>query len=147
MLVRSLGQEDPLKKGMATHSSILAWRVPWTEEAGGLQSMGPHMIGHDWSDLAQHSYLSSYLLLYILNNNATTLHTSQEHYFHYILCTLGQWSPTFLVPGAGLVQDNFSMNWGWGAWFWDDSSFNCVLNELIVLQYSCLENPLDGGAW
>ena len=38
--VRSLGQEDPLEKGMATHSSILAWRSPWTEEPGGLQSMG-----------------------------------------------------------------------------------------------------------
>ena len=38
--VRSLGREDPLKKGMATHSSILAWRIPWTEEPGGLQSMG-----------------------------------------------------------------------------------------------------------
>ena len=38
--VRSLGGEDPLEKGMATHSSILAWRIPWTEEPGGLQSMG-----------------------------------------------------------------------------------------------------------
>ena len=38
--VQSLGQEDPLKKDMATHSSILAWRIPWTEEPGGLQCMG-----------------------------------------------------------------------------------------------------------
>ena len=38
--VQFLGQEDPLGKGMATHSSILAWRIPWTEEPGGLQSMG-----------------------------------------------------------------------------------------------------------
>ena len=38
--VRSLGQEGPLQKGMATHSSILAWKIPWTEEPGGLQSMG-----------------------------------------------------------------------------------------------------------
>ena len=38
--IRSLGQEDPLKKGMATHSSIFAWEIPWTEEPGGLQSMG-----------------------------------------------------------------------------------------------------------
>ena len=45
--VRSLGQEDPLEKGMATHSSILAWRVPWTEEPGGLQSMGSPRVGHD----------------------------------------------------------------------------------------------------
>ena len=40
--VQSLGQEDPLEKEMATHSSILAWRIPWTEEPGGLQSMGSH---------------------------------------------------------------------------------------------------------
>ena len=40
MWVQSLGQEDPLEAGMATHSSILAWRIPWTEEPGGLQSMG-----------------------------------------------------------------------------------------------------------
>ena len=45
--VRSLGQEDPLKKGMATHSSILAWRIPWRVEPGGLQSMGSHRVGHD----------------------------------------------------------------------------------------------------
>ena len=39
--VQSLGGEDPLEKGMAAHSSILAWRIPWTEEPGGLQSIGP----------------------------------------------------------------------------------------------------------
>ena len=46
--VRSLGQEDPLKKEMATHSSILAWRIQWTEELGGLQSTGSQRIRHDW---------------------------------------------------------------------------------------------------
>ena len=45
--VRSLGQDDALEKGMATHSSILAWKSPWTEETGGLQSMGPQRVGHD----------------------------------------------------------------------------------------------------
>ena len=44
---RSLGWEDPLEKGMAIHSSILAWRIPWTEEPGGLQSMGLQRVGHD----------------------------------------------------------------------------------------------------
>ena len=44
---RSLGWEDPLEEGMATHSSILAWRIPWTEEPGGLQSMGSQRVGHD----------------------------------------------------------------------------------------------------
>ena len=41
------GQEDPLEEGMATHASILAWRIPWTEEPGGLQSVGSQRVGHD----------------------------------------------------------------------------------------------------
>ena len=45
--VRFLGWEDPLEKEMATHSSILAWRIPWTEEPGGLQSMGLQRVGHN----------------------------------------------------------------------------------------------------
>ena len=45
--VQSLGQEDPLEKETATHSSILAWRIQWTEEPGGLQSMGSQRVGHD----------------------------------------------------------------------------------------------------
>ena len=51
-LVRSLGREDPLKRGMATYSSILAWRIPWTEEPGRLQSIGSQKAGHDGIDLA-----------------------------------------------------------------------------------------------
>ena len=45
--IRSLGQEDPLEEEMATHSSILAWRIPWTEEPGGLWSIGLHRVGLD----------------------------------------------------------------------------------------------------
>ena len=45
--VQSLGWEDPMEKGMATHSIILAWRIPWTEEAGRLQSMGSQRAGHN----------------------------------------------------------------------------------------------------
>ena len=47
MQVRSLGPEDPLEEGMATHSSILTWRIPWTEEPDGLQSMGSQRVRHD----------------------------------------------------------------------------------------------------
>ena len=49
--VQSLGQEDPQEEGMATHSSILAWRITWTEEPGGLQSMGWQRVRHDSSNL------------------------------------------------------------------------------------------------
>ena len=47
--VQSLGHEVPLEKGMATHCSILAWRIPWTEEPGGLQSMGSQKVGQDFA--------------------------------------------------------------------------------------------------
>ena len=47
MWVPSLGQEDSLEKELATHSSILAWEIPWTEKPGGLQSMGSQRVGHD----------------------------------------------------------------------------------------------------
>ena len=50
--VQSLGPEDPLEEGMATHSNILAWRIPWTEEPGGLQSMWLQRVTHDRSNLA-----------------------------------------------------------------------------------------------
>ena len=60
--VRSLGQEDPLEKEMATHSSVLAWRIPGMGQPGGLPSMGSHRVGHDWSDLA-----AAIIELYIMN--------------------------------------------------------------------------------
>ena len=69
---------------MATHSSVLAWRIPWTEKPGGLQSMGSHRVGHDWSDLAAAA----------------------------------------AAAAAAAGEGNGTL-----------------------LQYSCLENPMDGGAW
>ena len=51
--VQSLGQEDPLEKGMATHSRILAWRIPWTEDPGRLQSMGSQRVRHNWTKHAK----------------------------------------------------------------------------------------------
>jgi len=48
------GQEDPLEKGMATHPSILAWEIPWTEESGGLQFMGLQRVGQDWATDTEH---------------------------------------------------------------------------------------------
>ena len=56
--VQFLGWDDPLEKGMETHSSILAWRIPWTEDSDKLWSMGSQTIGHDW--VAKHSSFSTY---------------------------------------------------------------------------------------
>ena len=49
---QEMGKNDPLEEGMATHSNILAWRIPWTEEHGGLQSIELQWVGHDWNNLA-----------------------------------------------------------------------------------------------
>ena len=55
--VQSLGQEDTLEEEMATHSNILAWKIPWAEEPDGLQSMGLQGVGHDWASI--HTYRAS----------------------------------------------------------------------------------------
>ena len=98
--VWSLGWEVSLKKGMAIHSSILAWRIPWTEKPGGLQSIGLQRIGHDWATnththththtdtqysilwiyhilfihLSVDRHLSSFYFLTMMNNDATNTH-------------------------------------------------------------------------
>ena len=63
--VWSLGGEDPLKEGMATHSSILAWIIPWTEEPGGVHSMGSQRVRHDW-----------------VTDTFTFTHTGEDHLFN-----------------------------------------------------------------
>ena len=76
--VWSLGQEDPLEKHMATHSSILAWRIPWTEEPGRLQSMGLQRVRHNWalSTIFFHTFLP-------LMSHFTTLSIIS---FHFSAC-------------------------------------------------------------
>ena len=63
--IQSLGREDPLEKATATYSSILAWRISWTEEPGRLQSIGSQSIRCHWSDWAQHTY-------YVIGNRFTS---------------------------------------------------------------------------
>ena len=63
--VRSLGWEDPLEKEMATHSSILTWRIPWTEKPGRIKSMGSQRVGHDWVNEQQHGCLCAQLLSHV----------------------------------------------------------------------------------
>ena len=61
--VQSLDREDPLEKEMATHSSILAWKIPWLEESSRLQPMGSQRVGHDWA--TSRSLFSLFLLRYL----------------------------------------------------------------------------------
>ena len=91
--VRSLEWEDPLEEGMATHSSILAWEIPWTEETNGLQSMESHRVQHDCSDLAcTHIYSAPNFFLAI----------PQYNLFWFFKVSLGLW--VFLTPKAHTVS-------------------------------------------
>ena len=58
--IQSLGRKDALEEGMATHSSMFAWRIPRTEEPGGIQSTGSHSVEHGWRDSAQHKDIFAY---------------------------------------------------------------------------------------
>ena len=71
MGVLSLGLEDPLEKEMATHSSVLAWRSPWTEEPGGLRSMRSQRIGHDLVTKQQQRYIYMYVCAKLLQLRPT----------------------------------------------------------------------------
>ena len=81
-LVWSLGQENPLEKGMATHSTILAWRIPWTEEPGRLQFIGSQKVRHNWSDLVcahAHTQICRVTVFLELKNVCTWLNPTTEY--------------------------------------------------------------------
>ena len=99
--VWSLGREDPLEKGMATHSSIPAWRIPGTEEPGGLQSMGSQRVRHDWeflrSMLANGMNFDKLNPTYSFNSEINT----QRFFFHSVILSfqeLQNAKPPYPVP-------------------------------------------------
>ena len=84
MPVPSLGRQDPLEEGMATHSSILAWRMPWTEEPGGLPSIALQRVGHYWSNLARNIFIlnssnNPEMIIYVCVCAHANTHTQQLH--------------------------------------------------------------------
>ena len=112
--VRALGWEDPLEKEMAIHSSTIAWKIPWTEEAGRLQSMGLQRVGHDWATSLS-LFLSRFrlsLTLPALSHNSSSFKSSSTvsssldhklledglqacltHPRNYYACPLARWMP------------------------------------------------------
>ena len=119
--VWSLGPEDPLEKEMATHSSILTWRIPWTEEPGGLQSTGSPRVRHDWETSLSLSGLWWGLSSIIVNS---TIKQSLSH------------NP----PMAQQVKNPPAMQ--------DQSLVGKIpWRKSTPLQYSCLESPMDKGVW
>ena len=171
MWVRSLSQEDPLEKEMVTHSNILAWEIPRTEEPGRLHSMGLQRARHDWvtehtqnvktsgwGEGKRHLHKEDYwvkfkilktcLLLLLsstlsvtFNNHPTShlkaLKTSKFSYFTSI------WGQSF--PGSSVSKES--------AFSAEDSGSILGLERSPgegngnPLQYSCMENPMDRGAW
>ena len=95
--VQSLGQEDPLEKEMATHSSVLPWRIPWTEEPGGLQSMGSQRVRHD---------RATSLSLSLPKRNKTT---QPEKDAFYLISHL-QISPLYSLLPNSIVFTSISLN-------------------------------------
>ena len=175
MLVRSLGGEDPLEKGMGSHSSILAWRNPWTEEPGGLQSIVSQRVGHDWSDLACNLQFQGRFIpissrpflrpvvAYVMNPWRRVWQTTPVATLQYSCLEnpmdRGAWRATVhsvtkswtrlkllstqsSVPG--LICSHFleAISQTCGSLLWTHGG-GCGK----PLQYSCLENPMDRGAW
>ena len=129
--VRSLGWEVPLEKEMATHSSILAWGIPWMEEPGGLQSMGSQRVRHNW---ASSLHFTSLYVITVVLNFSVQLCTSEQVY----LCILKTcWTHSF---------ENFF-------WYKFFKIFCVFYNQVIVKQgpfllffsawFNLPENPLN----
>ena len=120
--VWSLGQEDPLEKGMATHSSILAWRIPWTEEPGRLQFMGSQRMGQNWAN----NTLQKEKKIWKVHENRGKMKITEPHlkaimdmlvyflsvfffFLHWNMCLYGIWQDDcsvfiFLAGGKRLCQ-------------------------------------------
>ena len=139
--VRSLGQEDPLEKEMATHCSILAWRIPWTEEPGGLQSMWSQRVGHDWATSLSF-FLSMGVWIWDPWCCEQMLWIIASFLFYFL--KLWQIYITHSFPGGSDSKESASNMGDPGlirglGWFPAEGNGNS-------LWYSCLENPMDRGA-
>ena len=106
----------PLEKEVETHSSILAWKIPWKGEPGGLQSVGSQRVGHDWAYTHAHKH--------------THMHT-------HILPRWPKWKRMHLPMQVDIRDVGSTLGSGWSLGGGDGSP----------LQYSCLENSMDRGAW
>ena len=112
--VQSLVWEDPLEEGMATHSSILVWRIPWTEEPGGLQSLGLHRVRHDWMTNSHTCLRHCLRVLCALILNLTSWNKCGRYNPHF-----GNWSTARLSHVCKVTQ---LMSGGdrtchqWGGW-------------------------------
>ena len=99
MWVQSLGWEAPLEEGMAIHSSILAWRIPWTEGLGGPQSIASHRVGHNWSNLAhKHAAFFMAQLSHPYMTTGKTITLTIQTFVGKMTSLLFDMLPRFVVP-------------------------------------------------
>ena len=128
MRVWSVGPEDPLEEGMATHSSILAWRISWTEEPSSFLPTGLQRVRHNWSNLAQYNLkevtpFESQVSLLLNGNNNTwlylynrVLHVKSASFISNDTC----WEESSLTLGYGerVAADSTEVKagWSWGGW-------------------------------
>ena len=113
-LVSFLGRADPLEKGKATHSSIQAWRSPWTKEPGRLQSMGSHRVGHNWATFTFHFAIGfkTFCSLWSLPNRSYPGRGTILILLHTVLGLTCQVCES--QTGEGGREDGM----GWGRWQW-----------------------------
>ena len=121
-LLCSLGWEDPLEKAMAPHSSTLAWRIPWTEEPGRLQSMGSQRVGHDWATSLHFTSLWKNLTTWYLLLSGLRLVSFQKYpgYLKMNLCSIWGW-----CINPNLLLELWKV---WKVWkVWNIFTFYCCL--------------------
>ena len=119
--VRSLGPEDLLEKGMATHSSVLAQRIPWTEEPGRLQSMGLQRVGHDWAAATIGSIVIILVLTpcftqeryFFTQESGWVKHSLDVQYFESRLITKRNTREVMLDDHIGAWSSCRVQTWGW----------------------------------
>ena len=153
--VRSLSQEDPLDKEMATHSSILAWRIPWTEEPGRLQSMGWQRVGHDWATNTHTHTHKYYCITDAVDMNLGKLRVilrDRDAWYAAVHGLTKSWTRlrylTITIVGLSwwLSSKEFTCNSGNSGWICGSGRSPGGGNSSSH-QYSCLRNPMDRGAW
>ena len=149
MWVWSLGWEGALDRGMATHSSVLAWRVPWTEEPGGLQSLGSHRVRQGWATEHEHSiYRASLnlqkqnLMILIVNESYTRIiharkmKTKWRHGDTFCLFTFREAAWCVCVGG-------WTKGTGRNCWEWQQLWLHLPL-QLLICKMGASSDPLQG---
>ena len=123
--VQSPGQEDPLEKGMATHSSILAWRMPWTEEPRRLQSMGSQRVGYDW--VTNTTTTIWYVAFWVWLLSLSIIHLRFTHVFACIISSF-----IFIVELDYIICITVYSFTGWVTFelftYFGDYKYSCFIN-------------------